>query len=94
MNMARGMTTEARERAAWERNDREIRADISVWMSLTSKKVGDLAALVGISRATMYQRFKRKRHRSTMTSSIFTLNIRARFARFSMLGSFLPEIHS
>ena len=58
MNMARGMTTEARERAAWERNDREIRADISVWMSLTSKKVGDLAALVGISRATMYQRFR------------------------------------
>lgn len=57
--MARAMTTEQRNRAAWERDDDEIRMDIGAWMALNRRNIGDLAALVGMSRQTMYNRYNR-----------------------------------
>jgi len=57
--MARAMTTEARQRAMWARDDDGIRMDIGAWLAFANKGLGDLAALVGVSRATMYNRYRK-----------------------------------
>lgn len=52
------MTADRQERPAWEREDMQIRMDIGAWMAATGKQMGDLALMVGVSRGTMYNRYR------------------------------------
>jgi hypothetical protein len=36
----------------------EIRMDIGAWLAMTNKNVGDLGPLIGVSRATMYNKYR------------------------------------
>jgi len=52
------MTADKAERPVWEREDTQIRMDIGAWMAATGKQLGELALLAGLSRGTMYSRYK------------------------------------
>ena len=46
------------EKPVWEMEDLRIRMDIGAWMAATGKELTQLAELVGLSRSTMYSRYK------------------------------------
>lgn len=46
------------ERQVWERDDTVIRMDISAFLAATGKNMSELADMVGLSRPTMYTRYK------------------------------------
>ena len=52
------MTTEDRQRLIWDQDDMMIRMDIAAWMAMTDKQIADLAILVGVSKSTMYTRYR------------------------------------
>lgn len=52
------LSADKQERPVWEREDMQIRMDIGAWMAATGKQLGELAMLVGLSRGTMYSRYK------------------------------------
>ena len=46
------------EARIWEMDDQDIKMDIGAWLAATGKQLGDLATLVGISKSTLYNRYK------------------------------------
>ena len=52
------LVSDRQEKPVWEMEDTRIRMDIGAWMAATGKALQDLAELVGVSRATMYNRYK------------------------------------
>jgi len=52
------MTPDKEEKRVWEKDDLRLKMDIGAWMAATGKALGDLAELMGLSRATMYARYR------------------------------------
>lgn len=52
------LTADKTEAPVWAREDTQIKMDIGAWLAATGKRLEDLAMLCGISRGTMYSRYK------------------------------------
>ena len=52
------LVADEKEKNLWELEDTSIRADIGYYLAATGKQLPELAQLMGISKGTLYSRYK------------------------------------